>query len=184
MQRPTYGIVLGRFQPFHIGHLEYAACAKQKCDKLVIGITNPNIQSLRHHHADPKRSEVRNNPFPYFARHEAIAAALLYEGWPSGSFSIVPADVTDLPSLPTFLPPPLSSVVYATIYDAWGEEKVERMSALGFTVEVLWRRDMSDRATSGSEVRQKMKNGERWDHLVPTGASVFLSTYLAANPLH
>jgi hypothetical protein len=74
-------------------------------------------------------------------------------------------------------------VVYLTIYDAWGEEKVERLSALGFTVEVLWRREMSDRATSGSEIRQRMKDGTRWDHLVPPGASRLLAAYVDANPL-
>jgi len=183
MQRPTYGIVLGRFQPFHIGHLEYVSCAKRKCDKLVIGITNPDIQRLRHHDADPKRSEVGSNPFPYFTRHEIIEVALLSEGWPAGSFSIVPADVTDLAALPAFLPAPALSVVYATIYDAWGEEKAARLATLGFAVEILWRREMSDRATSGSEVRQKMKTGEVWDHLVPPGACAFLADYLTENPL-
>jgi nicotinamide mononucleotide adenylyltransferase len=34
----TIGVVHGRFQPFHNGHLEYVLSAKQKCDFLYVGI--------------------------------------------------------------------------------------------------------------------------------------------------
>src|SRR5207244_1996427 len=119
----------------------------------------------------------------YFTRHEVIETALLHGGWSPASFVIVPADINDLRTVSAFLPSPASSVVYATIYDHWGEEKVRRLSELGFAVEVLWRRAMSERATSGAEVRELMRRGQPWQDLVPPGASGFLASYLTAHPL-
>ena len=36
------GIVNGRFQVLHLKHMEYILAAKMRCDKLYIGITNPD----------------------------------------------------------------------------------------------------------------------------------------------
>lgn len=36
---PRYGMIHGRFQPFHNGHWQYARAALARCDVLIIGIT-------------------------------------------------------------------------------------------------------------------------------------------------
>jgi cytidyltransferase-like protein len=175
MPLPRYGIVLGRFQPFHVGHLEYVEAARRRCQRLIIGITNPDITKLRHHDSDPNRSQRDSNPYPYFVRHEVIEAALLGEGWSCASFAIVPADLDDPARLGAFLPHPRQSKMFVTIYDAWGEEKLRRITDLGFEVEILWRRTMAERATSGAEIRDLMRNRQPWAHLVPTGAAELLA---------
>lgn len=165
-----YGIVLGRFQPFHIGHLEYLEAARLRCRRLIIGITNPDIMVLRHHDSDPNRSQRDSNPYSYFERFELIEAALLGEGWHPENFAIVPADLDHSERLGAFLPDPQRSQVFVTIYDDWGEEKLGRIANQSFATEILWRRTMAERATSGTEIRSYMREGKPWAHLVPAAA--------------
>ena len=169
-----YGIVLGRFQPLHIGHMEYLEAARSNCSRLVVGITNPDIELLRFNEADPKRSTVESNPYTYFDRHEMVTGALRGARWQCDDFTIVPADLDKEDKLKQFLPPPKRSTVFITVYDAWGEEKSRRLQDLDYRVEILWRRNMADRVTSGTEIRGLMKSGEPWQHLVPPEVALLL----------
>jgi cytidyltransferase-like protein len=166
-----YGVVLGRFQPLHVGHMEYLDCAKARCDRLIVGVTNPDTSSLQFHPADPNRSKLESNPFSYFLRYEMIDAALRGLGWLPGSYGIVPADLEALAVLRGFLPPPDRTTIFVTVYDAWGEEKADRLGELGYPVEVLWRRDMSQRVTSGTALRRAMRENGTWRELVPEGVA-------------
>ena len=38
--QPRYGMIHGRFQPFHLGHREYLRLALDRRETLLIGITN------------------------------------------------------------------------------------------------------------------------------------------------
>ncbi|MGJ4896673.1 MULTISPECIES: adenylyltransferase/cytidyltransferase family protein [unclassified Bradyrhizobium] len=169
-----YGLVLGRFQPLHIGHMEYLEAAKRSCDRLVVGITNPDTSSLIHHQADPNRSKNENNPFSYFLRYEMVDQSLRDAGWPPDSFAIVPADVADLSKVTAFLPTATRTTVFITIYDAWGEEKARRLEDLGYKVEILWRRSMSQRVTSGTELRRLMQENRPWRQFVPPGVALHI----------
>jgi hypothetical protein len=156
--------------------MEYLETARARCERLIVGITNPDISSLNFHTADPNRSKLESNPFSYFLRYEMIDQSLRGAGWESQSFAIVPADVADIGKLGAFLPPQSETTVFITIYDEWGEEKIRRLQDLGYLVEVLWRRSMSDRLTSGSEVRRRMRENEPWKHLVPSGVALCLDS--------
>lgn len=172
-----YGVVLGRFQPLHIGHMEFLEAARRRCGRLIVGITNPDIRAMEFHDADPKRSREDSNPFTFFQRLEMIERALGRAGWQPGEFSILPADIASAKALTALLPEPSRTVVLATIYDEWGEEKAQRMTQQGFNVEVLWRRSMAERATSGTEIRSLMARGEPWRHLVPEGIAEMLESH-------
>ena len=67
-----YGVALGRFQPIHLGHVEYLQAARDRCEHLVIGITNPNLSCLPECPEDPSRTKVASNPFTYFERARLI----------------------------------------------------------------------------------------------------------------
>jgi len=58
------GLLIGRFQPFHLGHLEAIRFALSKVDKLWIGIGSSN-----------KLSE-KNNPFTADERNEMILSSI------------------------------------------------------------------------------------------------------------
>jgi len=163
-----YGIVLGRMQPIHIGHLEYLDAAR------AIGITNPDISDMIDDVADADRSRQDHNPFTYFARAEMIAASMLDRGWNCQEFTVVPADVNRPSLLKANLPSPDIATVFTTVYDEWGDRKSQIMDELGYRVDVLWRRTMDDRVTSGTELRLAMRSGAAWKHLVPGAVSRYL----------
>lgn len=170
-----YGIVLGRFQPLHFGHVEYLDAAKRGCQRLFIGITNPDSGPGTITEADAKRSLSENNPFSYIDRHLMIERALLELGWPPESFCIMAAPITDPTRLASYLPTPTLSEFFVTIYDEWGEQKAEEITALGYATTTLWRRTYDERFTSGTFVRNAMRNGEPWEHLVPAGVASYIT---------
>jgi cytidyltransferase-like protein len=157
-----YGIVLGRFQPLHHGHVEYLDAAKKHCERLFIGITNPDTSSAMIDEADSKRSLSQNNPFSYIDRHLMIERSLLELGWTAKSFCIIAAPITDPHRLVAYLPSPAKSEFFVTIYDEWGEQKAREITALGYPTTALWRRTYNERFTSGTFVREAIRNGEPW----------------------
>jgi cytidyltransferase-like protein len=189
--RPTihYGVVLGRFQPLHLGHMEYLEAAREKVDQLVIGITNPDTATLIHDSADPRRSLGENNPFSYFDRHQMVTASLTELGWTCNDFVVVPAPINTPQEMKPYLPPPRATTVYITVYDAWGDRKADLMRKIGYSVSVLWRRERADRLTSGTDLRRAMRTGEPWRELVPGAVARYLdqsgwTTAMAKGPAH
>ncbi|MEG1716134.1 MAG: hypothetical protein RR275_04930 [Lachnospiraceae bacterium] len=57
------GVVYGRFQIFHLKHLEYVLAAKMRCKKLVIGIASPDNRYIRESVNDEYRTTREANPF-------------------------------------------------------------------------------------------------------------------------
>jgi len=169
-----YGLVLGRIQPLHLGHIEYLEAAKSRCDQLVIGVTNPSTSVLLHDAADPKRSLGENNPFSYFDRLQMVTASLIELGWQHNDFSIVPAPINTPDEMIPYLPHPNVTTVFITVYDDWGERKADLIRSLGYQVEILWRRTMADRVTSGTTVRNAIRTGAAWRHLVPGAVARYL----------
>lgn len=88
--RDKTGIVHGRFQVLHIGHMEYLLEAKRRCDYLVIGVTNPDTKNTGFSNNDPCRSEPEENPMTYFERLQIIQGSLFNEGIELREFNIVP----------------------------------------------------------------------------------------------
>lgn len=163
-----FGLVLGRFQPIHLGHVEYLEAAKARCEHLIIGITNHDLTSLDVSVENMARSRSDSNPFTYFERYRMIEGACLERGWTYEDFVIVPAPITRPAALPQYFPSIAESTFYVTIYDAWGEARKAKLESLGFEVVVLWYRTMAERITSGTSVRELIRAGEGgWEHLVP-----------------
>jgi cytidyltransferase-like protein len=169
-----YGVVLGRFQPLHLGHMEYLEAARRKVDQLVVGITNPDTRTLIHDSADPRRSLSENNPFSYFDRCQMVSASLTESGLSCDDFIVVPASINSPHEMKPYLPPPLATTIYITVYDAWGDRKADLMRTLGYPVSILWRRRATDRLTSGSDLRRAMRFGGAWRELVPSAVARYL----------
>ncbi len=62
---------------------------------------------------------------------------------------------------------PSDAKFYVTIYDAWGEKKLSILKDLGLSTEVMWIKTNADRITSGTEIRQLIRDDLEWKHLVP-----------------
>lgn len=165
MRTASVGSAHGRFQPFHLGHLEYVLAAAAKCDFLWIGITQPEIAQLR---ADTlqrsHRYQPEDNPLSYWERLTVIQATVA-DALKSDRFAVVPFPIERPTALPDYVP--LSARAYTTVYDDWNRQKVELLTEVGYTVEILWTRDRKQYV--GSEVRRLLRTGDpEWRTLVPS----------------
>lgn len=176
--RPPYewGCVHGRFQPFHRGHLEYALLAKERARRLLVGVTNPDPTWAAPEETNAHRHRVESNPFTYFERALMVGDSLLGEGLEAWEFSIVPFPIQN-PSLCRHYVPG-GAVHFVRVYSGWEEEKVRRLRAQGFAVEVLDRG--KEKAVSGLEVRHLISSGLPWEHLVPAATARIIRGTLAS----
>src|SRR4029079_19569485 len=69
------GMIHGRFQPFHNGHLEYMRGAADRSDELWIGITNPDPARILPESSSPLRHLPESNPYTYDERLLMVKAA-------------------------------------------------------------------------------------------------------------
>jgi cytidyltransferase-like protein len=161
-----WGCVHGRFQPFHRGHLEYALVARERCKRLLVGVTNPDPTRVVPEVSNAHRHEARANPFTYFERALMVRDSLLGEGLKAREFAIVPFPIQEPESWRHYVPE--GAVHFVRVYSGWEEEKVRRLRAHGFTVEIL--DSGKEKAVSGTEVRSRLSSGLPWEHLVPAAA--------------
>jgi nicotinamide mononucleotide adenylyltransferase len=169
------GVVHGRFQIFHNDHLKYVQAAKTRCRHLIVAITNPDPTLTRFDPADPDRSSPTRNPLSYYERYRIIKQALQVQGWGPEEFSIVPLPI-NFPDLYQYYVP-LTATFFLTIYDDWGERKLQMFQSLGLTTEVLWRQPLSEKGLTGTGIRRLMVSQEDWRHLVPPGAAEMLAFF-------
>lgn len=159
------GIVHGRFQPLHNGHMEYILTSKSCCRHIVVGIANPDPVLTKFHSANPHRSRPSANPFTYYERQLLIRHSLLDAGLLHDEFSIVPFPINRPELLGNYVP--TDGTFFMTIFDEWGWAKYDLLRDQGFDVEILWEKDNSQKIVSASEIRRRMAAGEPWDSHVP-----------------
>ena len=157
------GFIHGRFQLFHNDHLQYALLAKERCKRLIVGITSPENAALIREEVDPHRSEAASNPFTYYERFNMIKLALLEAGVRREDFEIVPYPIERPEILYNYVP--LNATSFFTIYDKWGYEKLERLGALGYGTVVLF--DDREKKMCSTDIRQKILDGIDWKDMVP-----------------
>lgn len=166
MDRAEVGVIHGRFQPVHVGHMEYLLAGKSRCKYLWIGIANPDPGLTAYDPVNPNRSEPSSNPFLYYERFLMIRDAFLDAEVPRDEFDIVPFPI-NFPELLKYYVP-LNARFFVTVYDEWGWKKVDLFRSLGLDVDVMWVRSPSDLITSGTEIRNLILTGGDWDDLVPS----------------
>ncbi len=172
--RAERGIVLGRFQPFHNGHLEFVKLAKEKCDFLTVFVgeffSYERGTSKRSFH-DAFRSVAHGfgkdtldpNPFSYEERKEMIERSLLKAGLDAEEFEVRAL------SLKNFLQTP--GRVY--IRDGYGGLSYKTFGAtlLGRDMENIGRRN----GISGKELRELLRDGKPVSELIPEAAQNVIS---------
>lgn len=160
------GVIHGRFQGLHLGHIEYLLEGKARCEHLFIGITNYDLNEKKNTDpSNPVRTKKSSNPFTYFERYMMLKLALLEHGVKREDFDIVPFPIESPERIKNFVP--IEATFFVTIYDKWGERKEQILSSQGFKTEIMWVRDNSSRITSGTEIRELIASGGEWKSLVP-----------------
>jgi len=156
-------VIHGRFQPLHVGHVEYLLAGKARCDLLIVGITNPDPWQTKAETTDPSRSEPVANPCTFYERYLMVEGMLLASGVSHSAFHIVPFPHSFPERLCYYAPRDAEYLL--SIYDEWGVNKLKRLQDLGLQTHVLWRR--TTKVTSGSAIRKLIAAAQPWTHLVP-----------------
>jgi nicotinamide-nucleotide adenylyltransferase len=146
-------LLIGRFQPFHIGHLEVIKTISRQCDRLIVGIGSAQL------------SHTFENPFTAGERHLMINRALHDEGL--DNYFLVP--MVDINRYAVWVAHVQSLV--PPFQDVYTNNPLTRrlFEEAGYNVRSapLFNREVY----SGSEIRKRIISGKEWEHLVPKGVA-------------
>jgi len=149
-------LFIGRFQPLHKGHLKAVEEMLREVDEVIMVIGSSQYGG------------TVENPFTAEEREEMLSRALAEEGIKKCSIYRVPDIDND-----SLYPAHVASLVpsFDLVYS--GNPLVQRLfREAGWEVRriELIRGDVY----SGTEIRRRMKKGERWEHLVPKAVAEYL----------
>lgn len=172
----VFACVTGRFQPVHEQHLDLIGMALGRADKVVIGITNPDISARRAEVTSAHRHTSEANPFSYFERCILLHAALRAKGW-HDQVVIVPFDLTRPSCWAEYVP--LQTLQVVRVFSDWEKEKSRQLRDAGYPV---WEVP-GDPASKlhATEIRAAMTANRDWAPLVPAATIPLLQTMLAAH---
>jgi len=160
-----HGLLIGRFQPFHKGHLEAVKIGLSKVDNLWIGIGSSN------------KSNEKRNPFTADERKEMILSSLDSQTLKRVKIFFVP-DTGDHEKwtyhVDSIVPP--YDLVFSN--DEFTLTLYKKRGKSVFEVPLL-KRDI----ISGTNIREMIVTGKNWQDLVPEGTKQVLLKVDAKNRL-
>jgi len=160
MNSTTTALFLGRFQPFHNGHLDAVAqiFATGKVETLLIAIGSSQI------------SHEPSNPFTAGERWQMIYHSLLDAGYSEAQFKIMPlADISHNHLWPHFVQQQLPPFTQVFSGSPWVRELFNH-ALPKITTQTL----QQQHAVSATAVRAALAADESWQQLVPVGSATVL----------
>lgn len=167
------GVACGRFQIFHLEHLEYVLAAKAQCEHLIVGITSPDPSSAPTEKADENRGKKEANPCTFYERMKMVEAVLLEAGIPRQEFDIVPFPIGKPQYIPFYIPE--DACIFVTILDQWGHCREDRLREYGQKVSVLW--EKTEKGISSSMIRKCILSNTPWKQFVPNATYEFITKH-------
>lgn len=142
-------LLIGRFQPFHNGHLHLIQTLSPTYTEIIIGVGSSQY------------SHTAENPFSYDERREMITRSLTNAGITNYRIIAIP----DIHNPPHWVDHVLTYVTDFTDVITNNPETTRLFTQHGFHVKrtPLYHRDHY----SGKEIRSRLATGGRWTHLVP-----------------
>jgi len=150
------GLLIGRFQPFHLGHLEAFRFALSKVDKLWVGLGSSN------------KSVQKNDPFSAEERKKMILSSIDDSMKDKISIYFIPDldnHVTWIEKIDTIVPK--FDIIFSN--DELTKHLYSTRSVQVTTIPFL-KRDV----LSGTRIRELIISDQKWDDLVPEGTKNFL----------
>ncbi len=152
--------------PFHLGHLELALAALDRCVFLWIGLVGP-VPGTRP--GSSARLLSPEQPLTYHERQFMITRTLVAEGVPQQRFGCVPFPLAAPLSLPYFLDPGVTCFVPA---GEAAEETGTLLERAGFPVEIL---DSQRSGEESASIRALLQGGDpAWRRTVPRSVTAYL----------
>ncbi len=154
-------LFVGRFQPFHNGHLDVIKQILKKNDRVIIAI------------GSAEKNFLPDKPLTAGERFELIDESLRAEKIPAEKYCIIPVRNVNnyaiwVDHLNIYIPPYNRVYTGSHIVKACYETKKNPPKIMGLE------RNMKISAT---EVRNKILNKEKWEHLVPKAVSTLLKKW-------
>ena len=150
------GLLIGRFQPFHLGHLEALQFALSKVDKLWVGLGSSN------------KPAQKNNPFSAEERRDMILSSIDESIKERISIYFIPDldnHVEWIEKIDTIVPK--FDIVFSN--DELTKHLYSKRTVKIITIPFL-KRDV----LSGTKIRDLIASDQKWDDLVPAGTKNFL----------
>ncbi len=159
------GLLIGRFQPFHLGHLAALRFALPKVDKLWLGLGSSN------------KPMEKNNPFSVDERKKMILSSI--EDSIKNKISIFPIPDLDnhvkwIQNIDTIVPD--YEIIFSN--DPMTDHLYSKRKIQVITIPFLKRDQLS-----GTRLRDLIKSDQKWDDLVPEGTKLLLENLDAKNRL-
>ena len=150
------GLLIGRFQPFHLGHLEALQFALSKVDKLWVGLGSSN------------KPMEKNNPFSAEERKKMILSSIDDSMKNKISIYFIPDldnHVKWIEKIDTIVPK--FDIVFSNdpLTDHLYSKRIIDVIAIPFL-----NRDM----LSGTNIRNLIISDQKWENFVPEGTKNFL----------
>ena len=155
----------GRFQPFHNQHLEVLSALSHEFDRIIIGVTNPDLDHLQEHAASQHRHTDSANPFSYESRVKIINDSIADQSeFNSVEIEIIPFDLTNSATWAV----PAETVFALRIFSPWEASKLDLFTEQGYEVLEL---PAPTSKLSASDIRQALAiNETTWHSQVATDA--------------
>lgn len=165
-----YGMILGRFQPFHLEHLRYFRLTWEQSEQVIVGITNPDPIVILEDASNPHRHLPEDNPLTFVERLMMIQDTLRSEGYPMERIYIVPVPIHHPERWRHYIPE--GTALFVVTYSEWEKKKAEMLRAAGYEVVEV---SSLPKGISGSEVRMLFRSNGNWQDLVPAAVARFLT---------
>ncbi len=151
-------LFVGRFQPFHNGHLRAVKEILGKEDSVVIAI------------GSAQQADTKENPFSVEERRVMIMRALQEAGVEKCRVTSIPDYYNDMKWAGALKKRCRFDVAYTR--NAWTERALEKAG-----VKVRHHRIYDQHELSGSIIRNRIVHGKAWKHLVPPAVADFIECY-------
>jgi|TARA_Y100000310_G_scaffold304443_1_gene343608 nicotinamide-nucleotide adenylyltransferase len=142
------GLFIGRFQPFHNGHLHVIKQMLSECTKIIIGIGSANSE------------KTEKDPLTAVQRKEIIEKVMLAENITNYKIALI----NDQESHRLWADEVRKKTGnFDTLYVSGENIRLDFIKACGFQVKEV---DFID-GISATKIRELMKNNQEWKQLVP-----------------
>jgi nicotinamide-nucleotide adenylyltransferase len=96
-----------------------------------------------------------------------VKAAASDLGLDPASVHVIPFPVNEPELWPAYVPDGVTQ--YLRLFSEWGGTKLDRLREAGYEVVIL--DEGAEKAISGADVREALRNGDAWESYVPSGVA-------------
>jgi nicotinamide-nucleotide adenylyltransferase len=154
------GLLIGRYQPFHLGHLHCIRYALERVSEVIIAIGSAQFSHTLH------------NPFTAGERVTMIRLAMEEAKIEASKYYLIP--VRDLKIHDLWVPHLVSQAPRFEIVFSNEPITSRLFKEAGFRVEPIAFLDRE--SYSATEIRKRVVEGSSWESLVPASVSIFIKS--------